>query len=96
MNAKLSVALTKIKYFCATQSLNFYMGAIFTVLGLLTLTAYIPLLVSVILTPLVTFLMYTLGRLVKEPLKILKTANFGQDILAVFLGNLWVLLFVLI
>lgn len=96
MNAKLSSIITKIKCFCATQSFNFYVGMVFSALCLLTLTAYMPLSLGVALCPFGTILLYTLGRLVKEPFKILKTINFKQDIFALLLGNFWVLLFVFI
>lgn len=96
MKAKIIKALTKIKNFCSAQSLNFYAGMVFAAFGILTVIEYSTLLTSVILSPVLTFIMYTLGRLIHEPFKILKTVGFWQDILAVFLGNLWVLLFIFI
>lgn len=93
MNTKLSVAMTKVKYFFATQTYNFYIGMGFAVFILLTLMSYFPIVYSVIFTPIITELLYLFIRSFKEPIKI---KSIKQDILAVLLGIFWTLLFLFI
>lgn len=97
MGKKMNLAFEKFKYFCATKSPNFYFGMVFTVFGLLSLTAFIPLLYSAFVSPVLTLGLYFLGRMINEtPKDIRGDSELPGKILASLLGCLWVVLFVFI
>ena len=95
--AKLSSAWERFKYFCVANKTSFYAGMVFAVLGLLTLTTYLPLIISAALCPLFTVLLYMIGILATEsPKEMNDNPLLKQGILASLLGCGWVLLFVVI
>ena len=97
IKARLSFALDCFKQFCVANTNSFYAGMVFAVLGLLTLTTYLPLLISAIICPFLTVLLYMIGILAEESPKDLKdNPLLKQGILASLLGCGWVLLFVVI
>ena len=95
LKAKLLLALERFKTFCAYNKISFYAGMVFTVLGLLTLTTYLPLITSAALCPLLTALLYMIGIFATESPEEIKDNPFlKQGFIASLLGCGWVLLFV--
>ena len=97
MDGKLTVALNKIRRFCATQLMNFIAGMAIAVLMMLNLGTIMPVGVGAPLCPFLTAAIYLLLRAIPEPFGTWKgNPNIKESALASFLGGLYAVILSLI
>ena len=94
MSQKLTMAWRRFGLFCATQYTNFMVGMVMAVLSLLTLTVYIPLWISAGVCPLMTLGLYMFLRYLVVGQQ--KWREIREDVAAVLLGSLYVLIFLVL
>jgi hypothetical protein len=97
MGGKIGEVWNKVRYFCITQTNNFYAGMAFAVIWLLSLTKMVPLAISMAVCPFITALSYMAVRNITETwAQWKKNREIWKNLAAVMIGSLWVLLLTVI
>lgn len=97
MNGKIGEMWNKVRFFCITQTSNFYAGMAFAVIWLLSLTKFLTVAVSMAVCPLLTASVYVAVAGTTEAWQQWKKSReIWKNLAAVILGSLWVLFLVLI
>ena len=90
MNEKITSAWNNIKYFCAEQVVNFYVGMALAVLLLLNLATSISLSTCFMICPFATVAVYLFVRAFFEPPKQwFNSRDVGRSILGTLMGCVW-------
>lgn len=93
MGGKIGEVWNKVRYFCITQTNNFYAGMAFTVIWLLSLTKMLPLAISMAICPFLTALLYmAICNVTETWAKLKKNREIWKNLAAVVIGSLWTLL----
>lgn len=93
MGAKIKNFITKVKGFCATQQVNFYVGMMLCVLFIIN-TPFLPILTGTLLAPIFSSLTFTILWLLSAGKDATKEYFFKSE-LACLLGSIWVMIFAL-
>ena len=97
MNGKLAAARDRVRFFCAEQTVNFYIGMALAVLLLLNLRTIVPMAIGMSLCPIGTAILYLFLRALVQPVKEWKNdSDVGRSALAALIGGLYAVILTLI
>lgn len=97
MNGKLAAAWSKVRFFCAEQTVNFYIGMALAVLLMLNLRTIIPAAIGMPICPIVVTVLYLILRALKQPIKDWKgNKDIGRSALASFIGGFYAVILTLL
>ena len=97
MNEKLAAAWDRLRYFCAEQTINFYVGMALSVLLILNLKTIVSLSVRLAICPVATPLIYLLLRMLfQRPKEMFRDKSALNGALATTIGSLWAVFLTLI
>jgi hypothetical protein len=97
MNGKFSAAWDKVRFFCAEQTVNFYIGMALAVLLMLNLRTIIPAVIGIPICPIAATALYLILRAFKQPMREWKgNKDIGRGALASFVGGFYAVILTLL
>lgn len=97
MNGKITAAWDKVRFFCAEQTVNFYVGMALAVLLMLNLRTIIPAAIGMLICPIVVAVLYLSLQAFKQPIKEWRgNKDIGRGALASFIGGFYAVILTLL